>query len=154
MKNIIFIAVGAILIIAISVGTSVVVTGMMSEPPAAAAMEEAEVEEVDSDDIYYYSVQPEFVVNYGKNARPRVLMMEMSVASDQESTADLLDRHGPELRNNVLILLAEQKGAGLETSEGKNSLREDIKASIEAMLVRHGSDARVTDIFLTRFVTQ
>lgn len=154
MKNIIFIAVGAILIIAISVGTSVVVTGMMSEPPAAAAMEEAAVEEVESDDIYYYSVQPEFVVNYGKNARPRVLMMEMSVASDQESTADLLDRHGPELRNNVLILLAEQKGAGLETSEGKNALREDIKASIEAMLVRHGSDARVTDIFLTRFVTQ
>jgi len=153
MKNIIFIAVGALLIIGISVGASVFITGSMQEPPVAAAMEE-EVEEVQSDDIYYYSVQPEFVVNYGKNARPRVLMLEMSVASDQESTGDVLDRHGPELRNNVLMLLAEQKGAGLETSEGKIILREDLKASIEALLVRHGSDARITDIFLTRFVTQ
>jgi len=153
MKNIIFVAVGALLIIGISVGASVFITGSMQEPPVAAAMEE-EVEEVQSDDIYYYSVQPEFVVNYGKNARPRVLMLEMSVASDQESTGDVLDRHGPELRNNVLMLLAEQKGAGLETSEGKIILREDLKASIEALLVRHGSDARITDIFLTRFVTQ
>ena len=154
MKNIIFIAVGAILIIGISVGASVFVMGTMAEPPVAAAMEEGAVEEVDSDDIYYYSVQPEFVVNYGKNARPRVLMVEMSVASDQESTGDVLERHGPELRNNILMLLAEQKGAGLETSEGKNILRKDLKAAIEAMLARHGSDANITDIFLTRFVTQ
>lgn len=154
MKNIIFIAVGAILVIGISVGASVFITGAMSEPPVAAAMDEAAVEEVDSDDIYYYSVQPEFVVNYGKNARPRVLMLELSVASDQESTADVLDRHGPELRNNVLMLLAEQKGVGLETTEGKNALREDLKTSIESMLIRHGSDANITDIFLTRFVTQ
>ena len=154
MKNIIFIAVGAILIIGISVGASVFITGAMSEPPVAAAMEEGEAEVVDSDDIYYYSVQPEFVVNYGKNARPRVLMVEMSVASDQESTGDVLERHGPELRNNILMLLAEQKGAGLETSEGKNIIRKDLKASIEALLTRHGSDATITDIFLTRFVTQ
>ena len=130
------------------------ITGAMSEPPVAAAMEEGAVEVVESDDIYYYSVQPEFVVNYGKNARPRVLMVEMSVASDQESTADVLERHGPELRNNILMLLAEQKGVGLETSEGKNILRKDLKASIEALLTRHGSDATITDIFLTRFVTQ
>lgn len=154
MKNIIFIAVGAILIIGISVGASVFITGAMQEPPVAAAMDEAVVEEVASDDIYYYSVQPEFVVNYGKNARPRVLMLEMSVASDQESTSNVLERHGPELRNNVLMLLAEQKGVGLETSEGKNVLRQDLKASIEALLARHGSDAKITDIFLTRFVTQ
>ena len=81
-------------------------------------------------------------------------MVEMSVASDQESTGDVLERHGPELRNNILMLLAEQKGAGLETSEGKNILRKDLKASIEALLTRHGSDATITDIFLTRFVTQ
>ena len=56
MKNIIFIAVGAILIIGISVGASVFVMGTMAEPPVAAAMEEGAVEEVDSDDIYYYSV--------------------------------------------------------------------------------------------------
>lgn len=154
MKNIIFIAVGAILVIGISVGASVFITGAMSEPPVAAAMDEEAVEEVDSDDIYYYSVQPEFVVNYGKNARPRVLMVELSVASDQESTGDVLERHGPELRNNVLMLLAEQKGAGLETTEGKIALREDLKATIESMLIRHGSDAKITDIFLTRFVTQ
>lgn len=154
MKNIIFIAVGAILIIGISVGASVFITGAMSEPPVAAAMEEGVVEEIDSDDIYYYSVQPEFVINYGKNARPRVLMVEMSVASDQESTGDVLDRHGPELRNNILMLLAEQKGVGLETSDGKNALREDLKASIESLLVRHGNDAKITDVFLTRFVTQ
>ena len=53
MKNIIFIAVGAILIIGISVGASVFITGAMSEPPVAAAMEEGEAEVVDSDDIYY-----------------------------------------------------------------------------------------------------
>jgi len=117
-------------------------------------MEGVVEEEVESDDIYYYSVQPEFVVNFGKNARPRVLMLEISVASDQKDTGDLLDRHGPELRNNVLILLADQKGAGLDTTEGKNLLREDLKATIEAMLVRHGSNALITDIFLTRFVTQ
>jgi len=81
-------------------------------------------------------------------------MVELSVASDQESTGDVLERHGPELRNNVLMLLAEQKGAGLETSEGKIALREDLKATIESMLIRHGSDAKITDIFLTRFVTQ
>lgn len=153
MKKWIFIGVGAVAIIGIAVGATLFMTGGLSsdEPAMDAAVADTKQEKKD---IHYHYVHPEFIVNFSSQSRPRSLMMEIAVAATDDSIFSVLDTHSPELRNDVLILLAEQDGKELKTTQGKNLLRLKVKESIEELLEKHDKKYEIEDVFFTRFVMQ
>lgn len=153
MKKWIFIGVGGVLAIGLAVGATLFMTGAFSEsePEIGAAASDAPQP---IKEIHYHYVHPEFIVNFSSMSRPRSLMMEIAVASTDESIFTVLETHSPELRNDVLILLAEQDGKELKTTQGKNLLRLRVKESIEELLEKHGKIHEIEDIYFTRFVMQ
>ena len=152
MKKMILIAVGALALVGISVGASLFLTGALNKEPAAgAAMEEAEPL---PEEVHYYNVQPEFVVNFKGKTRVKFLMIEMVVASHDEEVPVILSDHDPELRNSWLMLLAEQDSEVLKTAEGKQALRDAAMARIDEVVSNHYKPERILDVFITRLVMQ
>lgn len=152
MKKIILIGAGALALVGVSVGASLFLTGALDkEPAAAAAMAEAEPLPTE---VHYYNVQPEFVVNFQGKSRTKFLMIEMVVASHDEEVPVILSDHDPELRNTLLLLLAEQDSEALKTAEGKQALREAALARIDEVVSKHYRSERIEDVFITRLVMQ
>ena len=151
MKKILMIGGGALLLVGVSVGSSLFLVNAMKPEPAVAAAEP--VEEL-PEEVFYYNVQPEFVVNFQGKTRMKFLMIEMVVATHDDAVLAILSDHDPELRNSLLMLLAEQDSEVLKTAEGKQTLRDDALARITEVVDKHYKPESVADVFITRLVMQ
>ncbi len=151
MKKMILIGVGALALVGISVGASLFLTGVLAPEPQVAAAVEAEPE---PEEVFYYNVQPEFVVNFQGKTRMKFLMIEMVVATTDEKVLPILSDHDPEVRNSLLMLLAEQDSDELKTAEGKQALRDAAMVRIDEVVTKHYRAESVQDIFITRLVMQ
>lgn len=153
MKKMIIIGVGALVLVGASVGASLFFTGAFSDEPDVAAATEGEAEPP-PEDVFYYNIQPEFVVNFKAKSRVKFLMIEMVVATHDENVPVILSDHDPELRNTLLMLLAEQDSEELKTAEGKQALRDEALAKIDEVIGRHYKAEKIHDVFITRLVMQ
>ena len=161
MKKMIMMVGGALVLVGASVGGTLFLApkppaaavdadgNPLPAPPAAAAMPLAAPLE-----RHYYNIHPEFVVNFGQKSSPKFLMIEMTAATSDEKAKNAIDDHIPELRNNLLMMLGEQVSDDLETTEGKDALREKAFELVEEVVAKHYGPGRVTDVFFTRFVMQ
>ena len=120
-----------------------------NEPATAAALAKSRAVEV-----FYYAVHPEFIVNYPLSEQPGTLMFEFTVAAENTDLLNLLERHAPEMRNDVLALAGDIDAETLLTSEGKSDLRQSLKQTLDELLLRHHQTESISDVFLTRFVAQ
>ena len=160
MKKKLIMGLGALLLVGAAIGGTLFFTGGAAEPvvaatdSASAPATAAAMPTVDPLDVYYYNIQPEFVVNFQEKSQLRFLMIEMTVATSDEKVTAIIDDHIPELRNNLLMVLAEQNSAVLKTGEGKTALRESALEIIDTLVTKHYGPGRVTDVFFTRFVMQ
>lgn len=167
MKKWILIGVGVVVLLAGAIGGTLFATGALGgsdevvvvpgedgEATTAVVGEVVPVYVPKSREIFYFNIQPEFVVNFRKKERPRTLMVEITVASYHEESLEVLDTHSPELRNNLLLLLSEQSGPEMSTVEGKNKVREQVKETINKLLRKHVGAYDIDDIYFIRFVLQ
>lgn len=152
MNKMILIAGGGLIFSAINIGGSVFLAQALAPPPMAAAA--AVVAEPLPEEVFYHNVQPEFVVNFPGGTNSQFLMIEMVVATHDEEVITILKEHDPELRNSLLMLLAEEKSEPLKTSAGKQLLREKALAKIDEVVGTHYKSDRIKDVFITRMVMQ
>ena len=166
MKKWIFLGVGALLLVGISVGATLFLSGALSPPPppaadapeAAAAIPEPpkiNQEIIDRQrEIFYHALQPEFLVTFSSRERPRNLMVEITVSSYNDKSFELLGIHEPELRNNLLLLMSQFTGSELGTVDGKNKLRDAVKAEVNELLRKYVGLETIEDVYFIRFVLQ
>ena len=60
----------------------------------------------------------------------------------------------PEIRSRIILLLSSHKAADLATTEGKNSLAKDLRATIDQPFARDGKSVKIDSVLLTDFVIQ
>lgn len=143
---------GALLLSAINIGGTAFLTQALAPPPMAPAA--AVPAEPLPEEVFYYNVQPEFVVNFQGKTKMKFLMIEMVVATHDKEVLPILDDHDPEIRNSLLLMLAEQNSESLTTSEGKQALREQALAKIDEVVTTHYKAEKIKDVFITRLVMQ
>ncbi len=154
MKKMILLGVAAFVLIGVSVGASLFFTGAFDkEEPVAGAAGPVEEDPL-PEEILYYNVQPEFVVNFQGKTRMKFLMIEMAVATRDEEVLVVLDDHDPELRNTLLLLLSEQNSEVLNTVEGKQALQKSAMARIDEVVGKYYRNERILDVLITRLVMQ
>ena len=126
-----------------------VATNQNGEPivPAEAALAEPL-------ERFYHNIHPEFVINFQGKSSPKFLMLEISAATSDEKASNAIDDHSPELRNNLIMMLGEQNSKDLQTTSGKDALREKAFLVVDELVTKHYGPGRVTDVFFTRFVMQ
>jgi len=103
----------------------------------------------------YLPLDPPFVVNFQADQIVRFLQVSVEVMSRDPNTLELLKDNDPVVRNDLLILLANQKYAVLATPAGKQQLRSDALAAIRKDLAQAGGDpSTVEAVYFTSFVMQ
>jgi flagellar FliL protein len=103
----------------------------------------------------YLPLDPPFVVNFQADQIVRFLQVSVEVMSRDPKTLDLLKANDPVVRNDLLILLGNQKYATLATPAGKQQLRADALAVVRKDLAQAGGDPkRLEAVYFTSFVMQ
>ena len=102
----------------------------------------------------YLPLKP-FVVNFQAGQLVRYLQVTVQVMSRDSKTIDLLKENDPMVRNNLLLLLAGQKAATLETEAGKEKLRAAVLTALRKVVAENGGKpGRVDAVYFTSFVMQ
>jgi flagellar FliL protein len=115
------------------------------------AAEEA-VEEVKP--AVYQSFDAPLVVNFEKRGPVKLLQADVEVMARDEATIEAFKLHRPMIRNNLMLLLAQQDYQEISTVEGKEKLRQAMLNEINKVLKERGSEQGVEQVFFTKFVMQ
>jgi flagellar protein FliL len=141
--------IGAVLVIA-GIGAALVLTHSSKSPHGKTAAAPKP-----SGPPLYLPLDPPFVVNFQADQLVRFLQVSVEVMSRDPKTVDLLKANDPLLRNDLLILLANQKYSVISTPAGKEQLRTDALAVIRKDVGQAGGDPKLVEaVYFTSFVMQ
>ncbi|HUN71057.1 MAG TPA: flagellar basal body-associated FliL family protein [Steroidobacteraceae bacterium] len=103
----------------------------------------------------FLALDPPFVVNFQADQLVRFLQVSIEVMSRDQKTLDLLKTNDPVVRNDLLILLANQKYSVIATPDGKEQLRTAALAAMRKDLAQAGGDPKLLEaVYFTSFVMQ
>jgi flagellar protein FliL len=103
----------------------------------------------------YLALDPPFVVNFQAEQMVRFLQVTVQLMSRDPQTIDLLKSNDPVIRDQLLLLFANQKYAVLSSREGQEALRKQALESVRAVVAKvDGHPDSVEAVYFTSFVMQ
>jgi flagellar FliL protein len=103
----------------------------------------------------YVALDPPFVVNFEGEQVVRFLQITVQVMTRDPATVEVLKANDPVVRNDLLLLFANQKYDVVATRPGKEKLRADALTAIRHVVASGGGKAdRVEQVYFTSFVMQ
>ncbi len=127
---------------------------LIGSAPKKATVAEKEAATAKSPPIYV-ALDPPFVVNFEADQLVRFLQVTVQVMSRDPETVDVLRASDPVVRNDLLLLLGNQRYQTLATREGKEHLREQALAAVRKVVKNAGGKPeRVEAVYFTSFVMQ
>jgi flagellar FliL protein len=103
----------------------------------------------------YLALDPPFVVNFESEQAVRFLQVSVQLMSRDPATIELLKANDPVLRNDLLLLLGNQKYSVVSTREGKEALRNEALADARKVLsTAGGTPEKLEAVYFTSFVMQ
>lgn len=91
-----------------------------------------------------------FLVNLADPGGKRYLKISMKLVLDSAQAGQEFGERGPELRDNVLMLLSSKKYEDIATFSGKMALKQEAIARLNQRM----NQGRVKDIYFTEFLVQ
>lgn len=122
--------------------------------PAASAKEE-ESKAANAAVNEYLELAPAFIANYGGPGPVHFLKADITLrlAKDAQA-AEQVKHHMPYLRHVLLMLLSRQTEEAIGSMEGKEKLRAEALAAVQAVLQAEAGKPLVDDLLFTNFVVQ
>lgn len=103
----------------------------------------------------FLGLDPPFVVNFDAEQAVRFLQIAVQLETHDPATIELLKTNDPVVRNDLLLLFANQKYAQLSTREGKEALRGAALEAVRKVLGSAGGHPeRLEAVYFTSFVMQ
>lgn len=151
-KVIIFSVVGALLVIAASVGASLFLNGML-HGGAAKADAHAEPEKPKAPPAYK-SIEPAFVVNIDDAGMMRFLQIQVELMAHDPVLIEGIDKVLPRIRGDLLMLFSAVQMDTVRSPEGREKLRRQALEVVNKALVDETGKGGVEAIYFTRLVIQ
>ncbi|MDE2294423.1 MAG: flagellar basal body-associated FliL family protein [Gammaproteobacteria bacterium] len=101
----------------------------------------------------YYALDPPLVVNFQDGEAVRFLQVSIEVMARNQKAIDSVKRNEPLIRNNLLMLMSNRDFKTLMTLQGKEDLRKQALAAIQAVQ-RNDGGPLIDDVLFTSFVVQ
>jgi flagellar protein FliL len=103
----------------------------------------------------YVNLDPPFVVNFEAEAAVRFLQVTVSIMTRDPHIQELLKSNDPRIRNDLLLLLGNQKYDTISTREGKERLQADSLAAVREVVKGAGGEpTKIEALYFTAFVMQ
>lgn len=144
-KLFIMIGIGVLLMVLSIGGTLLAVTLLSSDEKsdsAEASDEESEDEESEEESeevealapAIYFTMQPNFTVNFNVAGRQRYLQAEITLLYRNPEVESLLKLHMPAIRNQLVMLLGGKSFEELQNHESREKLKIESLAAIQAII--------------------
>jgi len=155
IKLVIVLIVGAILLVAVSMGGVFFLMKTMGMGGGGGEHANAD-QNFSNEPPIYFPLEPPFVVNFKDRGRTRFLQVAMQVMARDPQVIVAIETHMPLIRNNILLVLSNQDSETLHSAEGKELIREQVMAELKTILVQEIGRAgeKVEGLYFTSFVTQ
>lgn len=158
IKLVIVMIVGALLLVAVSMGGVFFLIksmGLMNPGAGGAGGHGGHTAKEEKMPAIYQPLEPAFVVNFKDRGRTRFLQVEVQVMARDKKVIDELNKHMPVIRNDLLLLLSSQTAETLQTAEGKEALRQNALQSINKFMEEQsGKKDEIEALYFTSFVMQ
>ena len=102
----------------------------------------------------YVEMNPAFVVNLEDDEALRYMQIDIEVMTRDPAVADAVKLHMPVIRNNLLLLFGQKHYHELDTREGKEKLRAEALAEVQAVMTKEIGKPGVEALYFTSFVMQ
>lgn len=116
--------------------------------------EEEDEEEGEVVPSIYVAVDPAFVSNYGGPGRLRYMKVEVSLRVKGPEGEASINHHLPNIKDSLLSLFSIQTNETLGTATGKEGLRIEALAKINALLIEEDKTSHLEDVLFTSFVVE
>ena len=149
--KLLFIIVGAVLLMAISAGMTFyfLKDGLsQSENEKTASEERVQKEE------FYFDMGKPLIVDFSKDSSIRLIQISISFLVDEAEAVNALKKHEPMIRNNLLMMISAEGAEHLKTREGKEQLRSAMLQEASGILKKMAGKGQVKEVFFTSFVMQ
>jgi flagellar FliL protein len=113
---------------------------------------EAENEEKKAPTISYYQIKPSLVANLASGGK--YIRCDVQLMTHDEVFLEELNLHGPAIRHALLLLLSEQDGKKLKTTQGKETLRKSALMELQKLMKEVSGKDEVKALFFTTFFVQ
>lgn len=147
--KLIIIGVAALVLIGASVGLTLFLTGSGNDADVA---DQGEVESAPK--AIYFALNPEFRSSYVVNGRQRLFQVALTLVTRDPTVVDAFSKHGPALRNRVVIALSDRSFDSLQQLDGREELRASLLAGIQEILKAEIDKPGVEEVLFTQFVMQ
>ena len=164
-KKMLFIIIGAVLVVILGAVGGMFAMGVFDDPPEEVAegtvdgdgatkkAKDEPAEELEEDAIYW-PVEPPFVMNFEGRSKAKYMQVGLVVMSRSRKSIDTLKKHMPAIRNELTFLLGSQKYVEMVTPEGKEQLRSEIIEIVNTILKANGAGTGIKNALFTSFVMQ
>lgn len=105
-------------------------------------------------EVLYYDISKPLIVDFPKGSWARLIQVSLSFQVNGQETVELMKKHDPMIRNNLLMLISTMGADRLNSREGKDKLRADILTEVGSILEKMGGKNHVQQVFFTAFVMQ
>lgn len=102
----------------------------------------------------YVALGEPFVVNFIEGNQMRYLQVKIEAMTRDPTVEEDIDTHLPQIRNNLVMLFSGLDYATLSTVAGKQKIRDEALAEIQAVLDQETGDPGVDAVYFTSFVMQ
>jgi flagellar FliL protein len=102
--------------------------------------------------ISYYQIKPSLVANLASGGK--YIRCDIQLMTKDEAFLESLTLHGPALRHALLMLLSEQDGKTLKSSDGKEALRKAALGEVKKVLNEATGKEAVEALLFTTFFVQ
>lgn len=151
LKTIVLVVVALLLAIGLSVGATWFVLSKDDDKTEAVAPVAAAPGKLEA---LYEPLVPAFVVTLNHQGRARYMQVSMTLMSRDAAALAALKVHMPMLRNRLVMTLSEQDFETLSAAAGKELLRQQITASVQALAQEQVGSAVIEQVLFTNFVLQ
>ncbi|KAF1052474.1 MAG: hypothetical protein GAK43_01905 [Stenotrophomonas maltophilia] len=125
---------------------------VLSLSPFALAEEEAAKE--DANKPIFYNLTPALVGNYGGGPKLKYYKADIALKVTGKEAADKVEHHEPLIRNQLIMLFAQQTDDTLGSVEAKEKLRQDALKQIQKSLEEEEGKPLVDDLLFNNLVVQ
>lgn len=144
-KKKLFIMIGvAVLLMTISIGGTLLAVKLLSSDTQKDVAEESaddEDEEEETEDVgiqsapaIYYTMTPNFTVNFSVDGRQRYLQAEITLMYRNPEVDSLLLLHMPAIRNQLVMLLSTKSFDELQNPDSREKLKVESLQAIQSIL--------------------
>jgi len=85
--------------------------------------------------LTYFTLTPEFIVNFGPGSKVRYLQVDIQVATRDEAAIQTITTYRPVIRNDILVMLSGTTFDELKTRSGKEALQKKLLNTINTIVV-------------------